>query len=84
MNRLCGDCNTPSMCKSDNASNNSNTFSECLIDEINSEKILCKWSKIERTQKLCMTLDQAGISIERMMLHDQKSKVSYLPKTKEG
>ena len=62
----------------------SDTFSECLIDEINSEKILCKWSKIERTQKLCMTLDQAGISIERMMLHDQKSKVSYLPKTKEG
>ena len=72
------------MWKSNNASNNSNTFSECLIDEINSEKILCKWSKIERTQKLCMTLDQAGISIERMMLHDQKSKVSYLPKTKEG
>ena len=81
---MCDDRNTPSMWKSDNASNNSNTFSECLIDEINSEKILCKWSKIERTQKLCMTLDQAGISIERMMLHDQKSKVSYLPKTKEG
>ena len=58
MNRLCGDCNTPSMCKSDNASNNSNTFSEFLIDEINREKNLCEWSKIERTQKLCVTLDQ--------------------------
>ena len=58
MNILCDDSITPSMWKSDNASSNSNTLIKFLIDEINRDKTLCKWSKRERTQKVCITLDQ--------------------------